>query len=250
MKGIQGLLLAITLGIAGAVFNWLYLTTSSGVGESVAFLGIAPNVDVERGQTLRESDLVKVEIPIRAVGNLEDFAILYSARQSVVGAPVWRRLMGGSLVLRQDLKTPPQELKFGEDQRVIWIPVDTRTFVASLVEPGDQVSFLISPMRTGVPTPADPLETGEPGAAPAMPVTPGGAVEAIGPFKILALGNRLGSAEVMRAAKISQVQENVMAIAVSVDKDGNLGDNAQKLMRVLAETNFRPVGVMLLPRTE
>jgi len=244
MKGIQGLLLAIALGIAAAAFNWVYLNSKSGQMTTRAFVGIAENVDVERGETLREADLVRVEIQTRWVGNLEDFAVLYSARQSVVGAPVWRRLIGGSLLLRQDLRTPPQELKFGANERVIWIPVDTRTFVASLVEPGDQVSFLVSPLRTGVPTPADPQNPG--GAF--SPTPGGGPIDVIGPFQILALGNRLGSAEVMRAAKIPQVQENVMAVRVAADSAGNMDADAQKLMRLLNETNFRPVGVMLHPR--
>ena len=244
MKGIQGLLVAIVLGIAAAVFNWLYLTSKSKATETVAFVGVAPQVDVERGETLRESDLARVAIPSASVGNLEEFAILYSARQSVVGAPVWRRLTGGSLLLRQDLKTPARELKFAENERVIWIPVDTRTFVASLVEPGDLVSFLVSPMRTAVPTPADP-ET--PGAALAGRPS-SGPIDVIGPFKILAMGNRLGSSEVLRAAKIPQVQENVVAVRATVDQAGNLAADAQKLMALLNETNFRPVGVMLHPR--
>ncbi|MFQ5793217.1 MAG: hypothetical protein ACE5JI_22325, partial [Acidobacteriota bacterium] len=239
---IQGLLVAITLGVAGGAVNWLYLTSRSREMEKVAFVGIA--VDIQRGQTLREADLVRVEIPRLAVGNLEEFAILYSARQSVVGAPVWRRLEGGSLLLREDLKTPPQALKFGENERVIWIPVDTRTFVPSLVIPGDLVSFLVSPFRSGFPTPADPLD---PDNEPPPPAT-SGPIDIIGPFKILSLGNRLGSAEVMRAARIAQVQENVMSISVPVDAGGNLAPDAEKLMRILNETNFRPVGVMLHPR--
>lgn len=244
MKGIQGLLVAIVLGIAAAVFNWLYLTSKSKATETVAFVGIAPDVDVERGETLRESDLERVAIPSASVGNLEEFAILYSARQSVVGAPVWRQLTGGSLLLRQDLKTPPQELKFGENERVIWIPVDTRTFVASLVEPGDLVSFLVSSGRASFPTPAN---AENPGPTEAEPPS-SGPVDVIGPFEILALGNRLGSSEVMKAAKIPQMQENVAAVRATVDEAGNLAADAQKLMALLGATNFRPVGVMLHPR--
>ena len=244
MKGIQGLVLAIALGIAGAAFNWFYLSGGKSGDEVEYYVGISPDATVERGESLGESDLVKVPIPRSNIGNLDDFAVKYSDRATVVAERVWRTLTPGSLLLVQDLKTPAKELKFGGNERVVWIPVDTRTFVPSLVKPGDQVSFLVSPSRAGSPTPAGLGDFGAP-----EPVRAGsGPIDTIGPFTILALGNRLGSADVHRAAKLPQLQENVMAIKVSTDGGGNLSTDAAKLMTILNETSFRPVGIMLHPR--
>lgn len=84
--------------------------------------------------------------------------------------------------------------------------------------------------------------------APGPPVVRGGS-EIIGPFRVLSLGNRLGSLEVMQANHIPQVQENVMTISVQVVGD-ELEPKAKKLWEALCRTNFRGVGVLLHPRNE
>ena len=248
MKGVQGLILAIGLGVAGALFNWAYLYNRSRDVEKINFIGIARGVTINRGEVLREDQLVPVGIPERWVGNLKDFALLYDTRQTVTGSPVWRTIGGETLLLAEDLKTPPQELKLGEDEKAMWIPVDTRAFVPSLVMPGDTVSFIASRSQMVAPTPAKPPEQpGGEGAGNEPASAPTGPMEIIGPFRVLSLGNRLGSPEVMRAAKIPQVQENVMTIAVKV-VGGQLEPKAQKLWSILQATNFRQVGILLHER--
>jgi len=265
MRGIQGLILALGLGIAAALLNWTYLTRRAADQKPVEFLGIAADQVLSRGDRLKESDLVPVGIPRENAVGLRDFVFLYEERHTVVGQSVWRTLSGGSLLLRDDLKTPPQELMFGQDrqsgveERALWIPVDTRTFVPSLVVPGDQVSFVVyrSPAAWAKP-PADPAKPvaeessdgndgSEEGASEAGTPRRAGPIHMIGPFKILSLGNRLGSAEVMRAAKVPQVQENVMTIAVRL-QGGRLEPRAEELMRLMQSTNFRPLGILLHPR--
>jgi len=260
MKGVQGLILAIGLGVAGALFNWAYLYNSSRDVEKINFIGIKPGATINRGEVLREDQLVPVGIPERWVGNLKDFALLWDTRQTVIGSPVWRTIGGETLLLAEDLKTPPQELKLGENERAMWIPVDTRGFVPSLVLPGDTVSFIASRSQMGAPTPAKPPEQPADGAGNELASAPTGPTEIIGPFTILSLGNRLGSPEVMRAAKIPQVQENVMTIAVKVIKVKKnpddpkspeyeeLEEKAATLWKVLQATNFRQVGVLLHER--
>jgi hypothetical protein len=235
MKGIKGLIIALGLGVAGAMFNWAYLAKKSRDVEKINFIGIASEATVGHGERLTEENLVPIGVPERNVGNLDNFAVRWSDRQTVLGMNVYRALTGGSMLLRQDLKTPPQELRFGHDpnvqERAMWIPVETRTFVPSLVVPGDMVSFLVSGTAAGTPTPAD-------GSAP---------TEIIGPFKILSLGNRLGSVAVLRASKVSQVQENVMTIRVKIE-NSRLEPKARKLWKLLRATNFRQVGILLHPR--
>ena len=106
------------------------------------------------------------------VGNLKEYAILYKDLHTVEGEPVCRMLSEGSILKQDDLHTPPQELNLAKGQKLLWIPVDTRTFVPSLVVPGDMVSFLVwrppvpahGPCRSPIATPK--------AAAPPLPAIP------------------------------------------------------------------------------
>ncbi len=239
MKGIQGLIVAAVLGVAAALLNWAYLHSRSSDEERVTFVGIKAGRTVNRGDVLHDDDLVPLRIPVRWVGNLKDFAVLYSEKQTVVGQPVWRTMTGECLLLAEDLRTPPQSLKLDEGESLMWIPV-TGAFVPSLVMPGDTVYFKV--LKAAVPT---PIRSGAEKPNPADDNSPSSdPVENIGPFKILALGNRLGSPEVMRAAKMPQIQENVLGIRVS-DHVAGERDKADKLWGLLQATNFRQVGVEL-----
>jgi hypothetical protein len=245
MKNVSGLIIAIGLGMAGAVLNWFYLEQESRQLERLNFIGVRDPVN--RGDVLREDNLVPVPIPREAARGLEEYAVLWDARQTVVGRSANRPYPGGDLVLRQDLQSPPPELKLEKNERAMWIPVDATAFVPSLVRPGNEVSFLVSRYTPGSPTLAMPVDPDAPQSA--EPPKPQGNTEMIGPFKILSLGNRLGSPEVMQAFKIPQVQENVMTIMVRVDGD-KLEPKAQKLWDLLKMTNFRQVGVLLHQRDE
>ncbi len=245
MKSVSGLIIAIGLGVAGAVLNWIYLEQESSQIEKVNFIGVRQRVN--RGDPIREDALVAMPYPRAVARELEEFYILWDARQTVVGRTANRPYSEGDLVLRQDLKAPPPELKLREkNERAMWIPVDTTSFVPSLVVPGNEVSFLVSRSLAGGPTLAVPTDADSPEPEPARPA---GGTEVIGPFKVLALGNRLGSAEVMQAAKIPQLQENVITVRVKMEGD-KLEPKAQKLWDLLKATNFRQVGVLLHPQDE
>lgn len=239
MKGIQGVIIAVGLGIAGSLFNWAYLTSRSSQDATVSFVGIKDGQTVNRGEVLRDEHLVKLSIPERWIGNLKDFAVLFSARETVVGRPVWRTLSGECLLLNDDLKTPPEALKLEEGEQIMWIPVETRTFVPSLISPGDEVMFLVPRL-----TPAAPgkVAGNEVNAAPPLSAT----TSEIGPFRVRALGNRLGSAQVWSAAKIPQVQENVIGISVRPEEK----KKAMALWDILQATNFRQVGIEKLGPTK
>jgi len=249
MKGIHGFLLAIALGVAGALFNYAYLASKLPDMAMVGFVGIKNGAEIARGERLTKEHLEQVSIPQRYVGNLKDVAVPYTAVQSVLGSRVWRRLEGGSLLLSQDLTTPPQELKLGPDEGIIWVPVDTRSTVPSLIVPGDKVSFLIAKSRTRLPTPAEDVEPGTPAPIPESS-GPSGPIETVGPFTVLSLGNRLGSSEVFKSARIPLVQENVVGIRVDLDTKGDLMPDAQHLVDLLNATNNYPAGIMLHGRGE
>src|SRR5690606_9008423 len=147
-----------------------------------------------------------------------------------------RAYEGGEIVLRQDLKTPPGELTLAENERAMWIPVDVGSYVPSLIEPGDMVSFIVPKSMAAANDPES--ETGFTAA-----VSEGGS-EIVGPFRIVSLGGRLGSDEVYRASGAGNAQENVMGIAVRVDGDA-LEARAQKLFDRLQQGDFRRAGVLL-----
>src|SRR5262249_47420532 len=126
------------------------------------------------------------------------------------------------------------------DEMGVWIPVDSRTFVPSLVNAGDNVSFIIPRVGGTFPTPAD--EPSAAGKAASM-------TETIGPFRILGLRNPLGSPEVLRASGQTPSQENVMAVAVK-SVAGEFDEKGQKLLDALRLTNFQQCQVILHPSPE
>jgi hypothetical protein len=255
MKGVQGLIIAIFLGLAGAIANYFYLSSEARKIEMVSFIGIKPGVIVGRGERLKADSFVPVEIPKNAVGNLRDFAFLWTEKSTVENVTTWRPLadgLEGTLVMRSDIKTPPPELDLGKDETAVWIPVDSRAFVPALLSPGDMVSFRVPSLRwAAVPTPA-----GKPAAAAgelkpkaeevdvSADAQPAGPTETIGPFKVLSVGNRLGSAEVLRASGGRQAEENVLTIRVSKQVVGE-AERAEKLLSRLQAVNFRQVGLVL-----
>ena len=249
MNGKIALPIAAGLALAGAALNWFYLQTKAEQLEKIEFLCVAPGATIRPGDRFTDDKLAPLAIPRNNVGEtLAKEAILYNDRQAVIGMHAVRLHPEREIILRQDLKTPPPTLGLAkENERAIWIPVDTRTFVPSLVNPGDLVSFLVS----GVPTlavPRDPSEGNDDefGGPQPPPVVPGNA-ELIGPFRVLSLGNRLGTADVLKASGMPQMQENVMTVSVTVE-GGQLDPKAAKLWKLLQTSGFRQVGVVLHPR--
>ncbi|GAB4131173.1 hypothetical protein [Thermopirellula anaerolimosa] len=259
MKGFNGLILGLGIGIAAALFNWAYITRATGSVETVAFFGIAADRNVEAGQILAAEDLVPVPLPAATARRLKGFAFVYpDDRATVVGMRTTRPVPGGSILLVDDLRPPPPKLVFGgqpagnEEEIAMFIPIDTRTIVTSLLEPGDTVSFIIS-----APTPAESAASGD-AEAPNGPqsllppqtgaqTVPAGSPRIVGKFKILAIGNRLSNLDIHRAYQLPQSQENVLTISVRL-VGGRLEPKAEQLWKMLEATNFRQVGVILHAR--
>ena len=166
---------------------------------------------------------------------MSELAYLWNDRNLVIGRKA-TRTMGGrgtELVLDKDLETPTtQDIneQIAENERVMWLPVDSRTFLPQHVDPGDQVSFRIPELGSGPNS--------------SRPTTGGGQI--IGPFRILALGNRKGRRDVRQAAGLASGAENVIAVAVKVENpDGKLEPQAETLAGILAGNNFQGVQVLL-----
>jgi len=253
MKGIRGLIVAIGLGITGALLNLIYLTSKSEDLDTVEYIGVNSDVTIPRGTTILRQHLVPVKVPQKLARNLEKFAIRYSDISGVAGWRAVRTLEGGSFVWRDDLRTPPAELDFsqnlkpGEEELAWGIPIDSRSIVSALIEPGNEVSFLAPRPPAESPTLAPP------GAIPGAVAVPGGAagsgggsdeVERVGPFRVLSVGSRVGRRDVFQAAGLPTAQENVLVVAIRLN-NGKLEEKGAKLQRLLQAASFRPLSVLL-----
>ena len=234
MKGFQGIAVAAVLGLLGAGLNWVYLSQKTKAVDSLGFVGVAPGRQIATGQPLGQADLAEVRIPRLHARNLENYVYLWQDVETVVGIKATRAYQGGDLVLISDYRTPPPQLELAENERLIIISVDSRSFVPALVDPGDYVTFLLPKTHAAVDS-----------------AVPGGAIESIGPFKVGSLGNRLGSRDVMQANRLSPVQERQVGIVVRVDAgsgSGKLERSALTLLERLRQTGHRNVGVLLHPK--
>jgi hypothetical protein len=239
MKGVPGLMIAVGLGVAGALCNWLYLLQKGEELERLDFICIQEETKINPGDKFVLAHFRRQEIPKNLAGDLHKSAYRWNEVSTLVGEVATKSFTPGEIVLRQYMKTPPElDIKklLASDERATWIPVDTSKFVTSLVNAGDQVSFIV-PRLSGGDTPA--------GEGPASQ----GGTQIIGPYRILALGIRMGSRGVLSASGVTASQENVMTIAVKI-VDGKLDERAQELNDVLRRTNFQQVQVLLHPRDE
>ena len=236
MKGAQGIMIAVAMGVVGFVCNWLYLEREASRVELVSFVGVSQPADVKRGDVIQSDDLVPISMPKSHESQLAQVAVLWDQRDLVIGQKAARDLAvsgEAELVMHRDLTTPAikdiNEL-IADNERVMWLPVDSRTFNPQHVDPGDQVSFRIP-------------EFGK-GASRSQPTEAGGKI--LGPFRILALGNRKGRRDVRQAAGLASGAEHVIAVAVKVENpDGKLAPQAETLAGILAVNNFQGVQVLL-----
>jgi hypothetical protein len=235
MKGIQGLIVAVVLGLCGAAANFYYLNTEAQKRDMVAFIGIKKGAKIAPGERLTADNLVKVEIPANHVGNLKDYACQWDEYNYIKeDKRAWRLLdssmtEGGLLLLRGDYREPPKQLELGRGERAECIPTP-KNFVTAHVNPGDRIMFRVAALTPPGPTPAAKPPAATPAASSSelqpkpdeaevmLPAAEAG--EPIGPFVVLSIGNRLGTVEVQKAAKIAPVQENVLLIRVSKNVAG------------------------------
>lgn len=240
MKGVQGLLLSLGLGLAGAVCNWFYLERLAGKEAKVSFIGIKADAQVNIGDPLLDSHLVKVDIPKSAVGNLDQVAPLWGLKSTVAGQTTSRSYRGGELVLMQDLRTPgAKDLndKLGKEEVAVWLPIDSRTFNSMRVNPDDEVTFVLPRVGMG-------------GASPTPISNQGGGAannDYVGPFRILELGSRTGRPEVQKAAGSRQGNENVLAI-VAKFTGGHLEPKAERVVEYLRASKSQGLQVILHPK--
>ncbi|MGO8691284.1 MAG: hypothetical protein ACLQLG_16810 [Thermoguttaceae bacterium] len=266
MKSIPALIVAAGLGFVGVVLNFFYLSPAAQQRDSVYFIAVKRGATINRGERLKIENLETVAYPRERAASLMGHTVACTRENdfnSVRDLVTCRTLSEGALVWRDDVSTPVQDtVLLGKDEGDVWISVDAKNFIPSLVTPGDTITFVVAaaPPRPNVPTPAARNEAGR-GAAPAgealspvpdaeaAPPEPVGPTEEIGPFTVLNVGNRLSSAEVFAAAHLQPQQPNVIGLRVKVTDNG-MDRLAKKLVDRLYQTNYHTVAVILHSRKE
>ncbi|MCY2962603.1 MAG: hypothetical protein NT069_02950, partial [Planctomycetota bacterium] len=235
MKGAPGFLLAVGLGLIGALVNWLYLAQKARQLDHLDFVGITENVTINPGDRFREEHFLRIPVPQHAVGGLQKAAVTWAALDTIVGMPATKSYSAGEILLWQDLKTPAvTDLldTLGPNDVAVGVPIDTRTVVVQNLNPGASVSFIVPRM----------------GSLGATPVAGTTLPEFVGPFEILALGTRKGNLQLLQTSGGSSAQETTMTIRVK-SINGAPEEKWRQLLDVMRQSNSQPLSVMLHCKT-
>ena len=215
MKGATGLIVAVFLGLAGAVLNWFYLDSKTRDIQNMSFVGIKEGVTLKAGEVVRRDQLEEVPIPERFGKKLIHVVHPWSDVSTIIDRPVAREVPGGQLFFRHFSTTPPRELELAQNEVHYVVTVDSGSVVPDLINPGDRITFVV-PSAREQPTPAGQN-------SPDRNRSPLSVVEHIGPFRVKSMGSRLGSIDVNRANRLSTSQERQIGVVV------NMTDPAEKL---------------------
>lgn len=250
-----GLLIALSLALVAGVLNWQYLERKTEEVEMVAFVSVKQGTTIEPGDRFLEEHFVPLNIPKKSVGSLEESAVLYQDRHTVISMKAINRHRSGQVVLRQELRSPPKKLNIGPNEEGFWVPVGGSTFVSSLFSPGDMVSFLLPAprkvsFRNRTPAPVkteseDPNEQWKFDSDASEVEVNQGPSDVVGPFRIISVGARLGSSKVSRAAGGRSSAENTLGVAVVRTSDGKRDAKGKLLIERVLAPGFRHAGVLL-----
>ncbi|GAB4153250.1 MAG: hypothetical protein Tsb009_29570 [Planctomycetaceae bacterium] len=232
MKGLQGLAIAAAMGVVGAVCNWFYISQRAADLEKVDFIYVKADAKVNAGDKLKESHLGRVSIPKKFLGNLQRVGVLWRDRKTAVGVTVHRSFTADELLLQSDLTTVPQKSLsqlLGLNERAQPVQVDATTFIASNFNPNDYVYFSEPPGTGGLDPAKVNVEDME-----------------VGPFRIIAVGDRLGSRDIARAAGMRESRGNILTVPLKIDKDGKYDKKSQKLLALLAKSRGKGLSVSIV----
>ena len=72
MRGLPGLLIAVGLGIVGAICNWYYLSRQAAQMEKVAFVALNGDAQLNLGDRFADDHFMQVQLPSNNLGNLQE----------------------------------------------------------------------------------------------------------------------------------------------------------------------------------
>ncbi|MBD3674313.1 MAG: hypothetical protein HUJ26_12380 [Planctomycetaceae bacterium] len=235
MRGLPGLIIAVALGIIGAICNWAYLARQASRMEKVSFVALRGDAQLNLGDRFRDEHLTKVDLPRDHLGNLNEVGIFWKDKASVTGMAATKAYRGNEILLWQDLRTPSVRdfsHLLAKNEVARWVPVDNSTFIPERVSPGNLISFIFprTMSQSAVGNSSNPVVQ-----------TAGSTI--VGPFRILSLGARTGDRDPRQAYSRSGGQEHLIGISVKVT-DGKLEAEAEKLFQMLGN-NTNPPQVLL-----
>ena len=238
MKGLQGLVVAGALGIIAAALNWVYLEGQSQSVGSLDFLGVREAI--MNGEVIQDRHLIAVTVPAVPAGSLKATAYLYADLKTVVGIKATKNYQVGDLILRADYRTPPAELRLEKNEKLYWIPVNSNTFVPDLINPGDEIAFVVPSFTRAIPEESPAASDDASETASTRDVS----LEQIGPFRVGSLGNRLASSNLAKSNRIPTSEERLIGIVVSETKPE--WSQAQRLYARVLAGEYQNIGVVLL----
>ncbi len=148
MKSIPALIVAAGLGFVGVVLNFFYLSPASQQRDSVYFVAVKRGATINRGERLKVENLETVANPRERAASLMGHTVACTGENdfnSVRDLTTCRTLSEGALVWRDDVSTPVQDtVLLGKDEGDVWISVDAKNFIPSLVTPGDTITFVVA----------------------------------------------------------------------------------------------------------
>jgi len=231
MKGAQGLVIAAALGIVGAMCNWFYVSRKAADLEKEAFVYVKASARLRPGDVFKREHFEKVEIPKRYVGELKNIAVPWSSVGTAVGYKAIRTYPVDQLLLRSDLRTPPQKSlseQLGPDEVSQSVLVNPSTFIPENFKPGESVYF-------GPPATAR-------GTVQRQALD---SVELAGPFRILRIGSRAGSSDVYEASGMRSSRSNVLVVPL-VRKNGKYDDKSRQLLKLMRSAGGQGLEVQVL----
>ncbi len=239
MKGLQGIVIAVALGLVAAFCNWYYIYRQATGYFTESFVVIGRGVQLNQGDVIKPDHLARIDIPQQNVGELLSAGILWKDRETILGFPAIRTYQPGEMFLRQDRVTTSKEKiedRLSQDEIAFPVPVDPRTFVPDNFNPDDQVAFFVAEfMPTGQPTPVESS-----GGSPRNE-------RLIGPFRILALGSRKGDKDVADASGKRNNREDVITIAL-LFRNGQFDEQGRQLSSQLKLSSNRGLTVVKYPK--
>jgi hypothetical protein len=183
-----------------------------------------------------------ISIPKVHIGNLDKVAVKYDSRSAVIGDKAKKTYTGDELIMQDDLRTPgilqPIE-KLGTNEIAVQIPVDTSSFVASRVNPGDQIGFAVKPL-----TKLSPGSKKEPSEADNNSSKE---FEILGPYDLIMIGDRTGSTEIYKATQGNSKNENILTFRGKI-KDKKLDQETEKLIKLKNGEYGQIIQLLLYPK--
>lgn len=200
-------LVPIGLGLAAAALNLAVVSQS----KPETWRGVRVTRDLAVGDVFGSTDLEPAELA-GDPGSLSKTAIPWPSMGILLARPVTRALRSGDLVLWRDAVPEPEKLSAEPGEKALMIALEGIAAQPNLLRIGDNVGFLVG-------------DDDEPSPAGEGDAEAEADYAYLGPFTLLSVGERLS-----RDAGSGGGDPRVISVAVRVDNEGRLDDQARRLV--------------------